>query len=123
MFAQQHWKIGGKKPLKNIPVSKLFISNLHKKDREDCKRRAKRERIKGLKRKLSNTDGNMRDNMLHDMFCGDMQVLMLAMNRKIARKFGRSTEKCRKTETRMFRKKEENMAYKSVIRSYTKCCK
>lgn len=51
----------GKKPLKNIP--KVFISNLHKKDREDCKRRVKRKRIKGLKRKLSNTDGNMRDNV------------------------------------------------------------
>lgn len=57
-------KLEKKKPLKNIPVSKLFISNLHKKDRrkkiEDCKRGVKRKRIKGLKRKLSNTDGNMR---------------------------------------------------------------
>lgn len=39
--------------------------------------------------------------MLHNIriFCGDMQLLILAMNRKILRKFGKSTEKRRKTET------------------------
>lgn len=64
LFVQQleSWR---KKALKNIPVSKLFISNLHKKDREEWgkKGREERKRIKGLKRKLSNTDGNMRDNV------------------------------------------------------------
>lgn len=41
------------------------------------------------------------ETMLHDIriFCGDMQLLILAMNRKILRKFGKSTEKRRKTET------------------------
>lgn len=37
--------------------------------------------------------------MLHDIFCGDIQLLILAMNRKIQRKFGKGTEECQKTET------------------------
>lgn len=68
--------------------------------------------------------------MLHyiRMFCGDMELLILAMNRKIPRKFGKSTEKCRKTETWIFRKKErieskkkkkESMA-RSIIQWYMK---
>lgn len=89
--------------MKNIPVSKLFISNLHKKDREEWEKggggREERKRIKGLKRKLSNTDSNMRDNVTRYIYFVDIQLLILAMNRKIQRKFGKGTEECRKTET------------------------
>lgn len=40
LFVQQleSWR---KKALKNIPVSKLFISNLHKKDREEWEKKGR----------------------------------------------------------------------------------
>lgn len=47
--------------------------------------------------------------MLHDIriFCGDMQLLILAMNRKIPRKFGKSTENVERLKRECLEKKKK----------------
>lgn len=47
--------------------------------------------------------------MLHDIriFCGDMQLLILAMNRKILRKFGKSTENVERLKRECLEKKKK----------------
>lgn len=52
--------------------------------------------------------------MLHDIriFCGDMQLLILAMNRKILRKFGKSTENVERLKRECLEKKKKRIESK-----------